>query len=104
MQANGAEMLRLACCYAVDQGIPVLAPVHDAVFIGGPVSDIADIAAAMANCMVEASRVVLGGPAVRVDMSEPLLFPNRYIDGRDGSVELWDTAMRLLAQLKQRVA
>jgi hypothetical protein len=104
MQANGAEMLRLACCYAVDRGIPVLAPVHDAVFIGGPASDIADFAAAMADCMVEASRVVLGGPAVRVDQSEPLLFPNRYIDGRDGSVELWATTMRLLTQLKQRVA
>jgi hypothetical protein len=104
MQANGGEMLRLALCYAVDRGVPVLAPIHDAVLVGGPASDIAAIAAAMADCMVEASRVVLGGPAVRVDMSKPLLFPDRYIDGRDGSVELWSTTLRLLAQLKQRVA
>ena len=31
MQANGAEMLRLACCLATERGIEVCAPVHDAV-------------------------------------------------------------------------
>ena len=35
MQANGAEMLRLACCFAVEQGIRVCAPVHDAILIAG---------------------------------------------------------------------
>jgi hypothetical protein len=104
MQAHGAEMLRLACCFAVDRGIPILAPIHDAILVGGPASDINDIAAEMAKCMVNASRVIMGGPAVRVDMSKPLLFPDRYIDGRDGSTELWNTTMRLLAKLKQRVA
>ena len=33
MQANGAEMLRLACCLATERGIEVCAPVHDAVLI-----------------------------------------------------------------------
>ena len=33
MQANGAEMLRLACCFATERGIEVCAPVHDAVLI-----------------------------------------------------------------------
>jgi hypothetical protein len=104
MQANGAEMLRLACCYAVDRGIPILAPIHDAVLVGGPTCDIDDIANDMAKAMVDASRAILGGPAVRVDKSKPLLFPNRYVDGRDGSVELWETTMRLLAKLKRRTA
>ena len=31
MQANGAEMLRLACCLATERGVQVCAPVHDAV-------------------------------------------------------------------------
>jgi DNA polymerase I len=35
MQANGAEMLRLACCLATERGIEVCAPVHDAVLICG---------------------------------------------------------------------
>src|SRR5215210_5707630 len=33
MQANGAEMLRLACSLAIERGIEVCAPVHDAVLI-----------------------------------------------------------------------
>jgi DNA polymerase-1 len=104
MQANGAEMLRLACCYAVDRNIPIIAPIHDALLIEGPVSDIEDITREMQQCMVDASRAVLGGPAVRIDMSKPLTFPDRYVDGRDGSVELWDTTMRLLIQFKRKTA
>jgi hypothetical protein len=103
MQANGAEMTRLACCYAVDRGVPILAPVHDAILVGGPINEIDDIVAAMTDCMVEASRAVLGGPAVRVDATK-VLFPDRYVDGRDGSIELWDITMRLLAKLKHRAA
>jgi hypothetical protein len=102
MQANGAEMLRLACCYAVNRDIPIIAPIHDAIMIEGPAEDIDDIAAEMAKCMIEASRVVLGGPAVRVDQSPPLHYPHHYVDGRDGSSELWATTMRLLARLTAR--
>src|SRR5262249_15536967 len=36
MQANGAEMLRLACCLATERGISVCAPVHDAILIQAP--------------------------------------------------------------------
>ena len=36
MQANGAEMLRLACCLATERGIQVCAPIHDAVLICAP--------------------------------------------------------------------
>jgi hypothetical protein len=104
MQANGAEMLRLACCFAVDRNIPIIAPTPDALLIEGPVTDIEDISREMKRCMIEASRAVLGGPAVRVDMSKPLIFPDRYVDGRDGSVELWETTIRLLAQLKRKTA
>ena len=35
MQANGAEMLRLACCLATERGVEVCAPVHDALLIEG---------------------------------------------------------------------
>jgi hypothetical protein len=30
LQANGAEMLRLACCFLTGTGVQVNAPVHDA--------------------------------------------------------------------------
>src|SRR5204862_5219938 len=38
MQANGAELLRLACCFAVESGIRVCAPVHDAILIEAPLN------------------------------------------------------------------
>jgi len=98
MQANGAEML----CFAVDRNIPIIAPIHDALMVEGPAEDITDIAAEMAKCMVEASRAVLGGPAVRVDQDPPLHYPHRYVDGRDGSPELWATTTRLLTKLTKR--
>lgn len=33
MQANGAEMLRLACCFGIEKGLRICAPVHDAILI-----------------------------------------------------------------------
>ena len=49
MQANGAEMLRLACCLATERGIEVCAPVHDAILICAPLDRIeADVVAAQA--------------------------------------------------------
>src|SRR5215510_1346814 len=40
MQANGAEMLRLACCLATERGVEVCAPVHDALLVEGPADGI----------------------------------------------------------------
>jgi len=36
MQANGAEMLRLACCLGTEGGVELCAPVHDAVLMCAP--------------------------------------------------------------------
>jgi len=40
MQGNGAEMLRLACCYTTERGIAVCAPVHDAILIEARLEDL----------------------------------------------------------------
>ena len=61
MQANGAEMLRLACCLATERGIEVCAPVHDAVLICAPLERLDADVARMQDAMREASRIVLGG-------------------------------------------
>jgi DNA polymerase I len=46
MQANGAEMLRLACCLGTERGVEICAPVHDAVLICAPLDRLhEDIAA-----------------------------------------------------------
>jgi hypothetical protein len=67
MQANGTEMMRLACCLATERGIEVCAPVHDALLICAPLERCeADVAATRA-AMAEASRVVLSGFEIGTD-------------------------------------
>jgi DNA polymerase I len=95
MQANGAEMLRLACCLATERGIEVCMPVHDATFITAPLDRIDEDIARMQACMQEASRDVLGGFELRSDV-HPVHWPNRYMD-KDGK-EMWDKVAGLLGQ------
>ena len=59
MQSNGAEMLRLACCLATEQGIAVCAPIHDALVVEGSSTEIGDVIAATRAAMGKASRDVL---------------------------------------------
>ena len=92
MQANGAEMLRLACCLASERGLKVCAPVHDAILIEAPVERIDHDVARLQACMREASRLVLVGFELESD-AMIVRSPERYQDGR-GTV-MWATAMRL---------
>src|SRR5262249_9517194 len=103
MQANGAEMLRLACCLATERTIEVCAPVHDAVLICAPVDRLEHDVARMRACMAEASRAVLAGFELRTDAAL-VRHPERYQDPR-GSV-MWDRVMRLVAiqQAAERAA
>ena len=66
-QANGAEMLRLACCLIVERGIKLLAPIHDAVMVEGPADEIDAVVAATQAAMCEAGRIVLDGFELRTD-------------------------------------
>jgi hypothetical protein len=95
MQANAAEMMRLAACLATERGIEVCAPVHDAFVIGAPLERIEADVAAMAACMTEASRVVLDGFELGTEASI-VRWPERYMDGR-GRV-MWDRVTGLLGQ------
>jgi DNA polymerase-1 len=101
MQANGAEMLRLACSMATERGIEVHAPVHDAVLIGSSIDDIERDTKAMQKIMEEASRAVLGGFNIPTE-AKIVRYPDRYMDKR--GVVMWDRVMRLLADLREAVA
>jgi DNA polymerase I len=94
MQANGAEMLRLACCMATERGVRVCAPVHDALLIEGPVDDIDRIVTETQAIMAEASRVVLGGFDLRTD-AKIVRYPDRYMDER--GQKFWDEVMANLS-------
>jgi DNA polymerase-1 len=98
MQANGAEMLRLACCLAVERGIEVCAPVHDAVLIAAPLERLEADVEAMQQVMREASRIVLDGFELRAD-AHVVKYPDRYMDER-GEV-MWGRVMALMDQIEQ---
>lgn len=93
VQANGAEMLRLACCYATERGIRVIAPVHDALLVEAAVEDIDAVVRATQIAMEDASAAVLGGFRLRSD-AKIVRYPNRYMDER--GVEMWKRVARLL--------
>jgi DNA polymerase I len=101
MQANGAEMLRLACCLGTERGIEVCAPVHDAVLICASLGRLEADVARMQEAMREASRIVLDGFALGTD-AQIVRYPDRYMDER-GAV-MWGRVMNLIDQQRLEVA
>jgi hypothetical protein len=99
MQANGAEMLRLACCLATERGISVCAPVHDALLVEGSSDRIEEIAHATQEAMREASEIVLDGFSLRTEV-KIVRHPDRYLDERGR--QMWDTVSGLLADIQNR--
>jgi DNA polymerase-1 len=95
-QANGAEMLRLACCLMVERGVGLCAPIHDAVLVEGPADSIEQTVADTQNAMREASAVVLGGFELDTD-AEIVTHPNRYVDER--GIEMWRLVLGILEDL-----
>jgi DNA polymerase-1 len=96
MQATCAEILRWACIYATEDGIEVLAPVHDALLVGGPVGQIEEIVARTQAHMDRASELVLGF-AMRTD-AKIFRYPDRFMDRR--GVETWNNIMQLLEEIE----
>jgi DNA polymerase I len=86
-------MLRLAACFAVEQGIEVCALIHDAVLVCSPLDRLDDEVERMRACMAKASRAVLGGFELRSEASL-VRYPDRYRDRR--GVVMWERLMRLV--------
>jgi hypothetical protein len=95
MQANGAEMLRLACCLLTEHGIRVCAPVHDALLIEAPLDELDAAIATTQELMAQASKVVLGGFRLRSD-AKAVRYPDRYMDER--GAKMWDKVMDLVGE------
>ena len=92
MQANGAEMLRLACCFATEAGISVVAPVHDALLIEAPLPELDTAIARTQQFMTLASEYVLDGFRLCSD-SKVICHPDRYMDER--GERMWETVVEL---------
>jgi hypothetical protein len=98
MQANGAEMLRLACCLATERGVEVCAPVHDAILICAPLDRLEFDVALMREAMAEASCAVLNGFEIRTD-AKLVKYPDRFMDEKRGKV-MWNKVTRLVAECR----
>ena len=93
MQANGAEMLRIASILLTEAGIRVCAPVHDALLIEAPLDELDQAIVTTKSLMQEASRIVLDGFELGSDVKE-VRYPDRYMDKR-GAV-MWNKVMKLI--------
>jgi DNA polymerase I len=100
MQANGAEMLRLACCLATERGVQICAPVHDAILIEAPLGKLEEATELARAAMNEASRVVLAGFELRTE-TKLIRYPDRYEDERGKS--MWQMVSGILEQLRHRL-
>jgi hypothetical protein len=96
MQANGAEILRLACSRAVEAGVQVCAPVHDALLIEAPVGEIDNMVHITEEIMADASATVLSGFRLRTD-AKMISYPERYLDPRGRG--MWGAVMTALAEV-----
>jgi hypothetical protein len=94
-------MLRLAACLATERGVRVVAPVHDAMLIEAPVEEIDAAVRVARGAMEEASREVLNGFTLRVDV-KTVRHPDRYQDPR--GVRFWGLMMDVLHKVTGRTA
>jgi DNA polymerase I-like protein with 3'-5' exonuclease and polymerase domains len=96
MQGNGAEMMRVACCLATEEGITVCCPVHDALLIESDADEIDTAVSRTQEIMQTASEIVLAGFGLRTE-AKIVRHPERYMDPR-GEV-MWYTVMELCGRL-----
>lgn len=93
LQANGCEMLRLACCFTTEQGIKVCTPVHDAILVESTATEIDAVVARCQEAMQEASRIVLNGFTIKTE-AVIIRYPDRYMDKRGAA--MWSAVSELV--------
>lgn len=96
VQANGAEMLRLACCLATERGITVCCPVHDALLIEADSDGIDEAVFQTQMAMREAAEVVLSGFSLCTD-AKVVRHPDQYMDPR--GAEMWARVQMILGDV-----
>ena len=99
MQANGAEMLRLACINATEARIKICAPVHDALLIEAPINDIQTAITQTQQIMAKASKLVLGDKLTLRSDVKIIKYPERYVDGR--GTKMWETVLKVLDEIRK---
>src|SRR5262249_8361168 len=96
LQANGAEMLRIACIMAMEAGIKIAAPAHDPILIEDTADNIEASVAYMQAIMQKAAVLVLDGFPLRTD-AQIVRYPDRYMDER--GAYFWNMVWELIEEL-----
>jgi DNA polymerase I len=97
MQANGAEMMRMAAIVATESGIEVCAPIHDAFLVMAPLHRLDEDVVRMQEIMTAAGRLVTGGLDIRTE-AEIVRWPDRYMDERGRT--MWNSVVKFLNGLE----
>lgn len=97
MQANAAEMLRIACILMVKNGIQLCAPIHDAVLIEATEGTIEEQAKMAQQCMEEASQIVLQNFKLTSDV-DIIRHPGRFLD--ESAEPFWNMVMAIYEKLQ----
>jgi hypothetical protein len=99
MQSHGAEMMRLGLSMAIEAGLVVCAPIHDALLLEAKIDEIDEQAGLLAKLMSDASAHVLGaGRRCRTD-TKIIRYPDRFEDNRGSA--MFEKVLKLL-QIAQR--
>jgi DNA polymerase I len=98
VQANGAEILRVACCLATERGVSVCCPIHDALLIESPLESLDHVVEKTRAAMIEASSIVLDGFPLRVE-AKTIRYPERFQDER--GTRMWEIVQDCLATLSR---
>jgi hypothetical protein len=93
MQADGAEMLRLAAWRLCEAGIVPCMLIHDGILLELSSHDEIEIAK---EIMRQAGCDVCGGFEIGVDIDQKLVGGERYRDKRPVAGKMWETIMRTL--------
>ena len=97
MQANSADMLRIACVLIAQKNIQICAPVHDAILIESTIENIERDVEVTQSCMREASRILLNGFELNSE-AEIFKYPHRFLSAT--SEEFWHQVMAIKDRLE----
>jgi hypothetical protein len=95
MQSNGAEMLRLACVYIIDEGVKLCGSLHDAVLIESGLDTLQRDIAITQWCMEKASEEITNGFTLR-SQPDVVTYPDRFADKL--GIPFWNTVWTLLGE------
>ena len=92
VQANAAEIMRLSCRMAIERGVEICVPVHDALLVSGPQEEEEAIIEVATSAMIDASADILDGFRLRVGVEQRVHHGEHYKDKRANGIwtDVWE--------------